>query len=219
MILNDLQIFLLSVNTYDPPHTLSIKRILWNIFVWHANLAFCSRQWELHSLAYPHPHPHPYSYPYPADTCSAAERVEGARSAASTTPSACTGTPRWPAPPRSATSPATPVTRAPSAGECAPHLFLEFPRNVHHFHSPQWTHSCRLQETTITTLPNGGNQNGAPISAVDLGHNPGHNEAPPGYGFLPLNELGQQKRTHPPKFQESLLNWVPGRCYGNKQWI
>ncbi|XP_037717347.1 neuropeptide CCHamide-1 receptor [Drosophila subpulchrella] len=66
--------------------------------------------------------------------------------------------------------------------------------------------SCRLQETTITTLPNGGNQNGAPISAVDLGHNPGHNEAPPGYGFLPLNELGQQKRTQPPKFQESLLN-------------
>ncbi|XP_016947889.1 neuropeptide CCHamide-1 receptor [Drosophila biarmipes] len=70
--------------------------------------------------------------------------------------------------------------------------------------------SCRLQETTITTLPNGGNQNGAPISAVDLalpvGQAPGHNEAPPGYGFLPLNELGQQKRSHPPKFQESLLN-------------
>ncbi|KAH8358167.1 hypothetical protein KR084_006510 [Drosophila pseudotakahashii] len=66
--------------------------------------------------------------------------------------------------------------------------------------------SCRLQETTITALPNGGNQNGAPISAVDLAPAQGHNEAPPSYGFLPLNELGQQKRSQQPKFQESLLN-------------
>ncbi|EDW48332.1 neuropeptide CCHamide-1 receptor [Drosophila sechellia] len=72
--------------------------------------------------------------------------------------------------------------------------------------------SCRLQETTITTLPNGGNQNGAPISAVELAlpvlQAPGHNEspAPPSYGFLPLNEIGQQTRSSPAKFQESLLN-------------
>ncbi|XP_017124327.1 neuropeptide CCHamide-1 receptor [Drosophila elegans] len=74
--------------------------------------------------------------------------------------------------------------------------------------------SCRLQETTITALPNGGNPNGAgigaPISAVDLsmtgGQSSAHHEAPPGYGFLPLNELGQHTRSHPPKFQESLLN-------------
>ncbi|KAH8309609.1 hypothetical protein KR059_012310 [Drosophila kikkawai] len=79
--------------------------------------------------------------------------------------------------------------------------------------------SCRLQETTITTLPNGGNQNGASISAVDLAPlampmvpASGHNEAPPpGYEFAALNEFGQQQqqqhhRSHPPKFQESLLN-------------
>jgi len=77
--------------------------------------------------------------------------------------------------------------------------------------------SCRLQETTITTLPNGGNQNGANISAVELAlpvlQAPGHNEAPapPSYGFLPLNEIVQQTRSSPAKFQESLLNWIPKR--------
>ncbi|KAH8402227.1 hypothetical protein KR009_010498 [Drosophila setifemur] len=71
--------------------------------------------------------------------------------------------------------------------------------------------SCRLQETTITTLPNGGTLNGVPIAAVDLAPLPGvqstcHNEAPPSYEFAPLNEFGQQSRTHPPKLKESLLN-------------
>lgn len=77
--------------------------------------------------------------------------------------------------------------------------------------------SCRLQETTITTLPNGGNPNGAPLSAVDLAplampmvHSSGHNEAPPpGYEIAALNDFGQQQhhqRSHPPRFQESLLN-------------
>ncbi|KAH8233572.1 neuropeptide CCHamide-1 receptor [Drosophila bipectinata] len=71
--------------------------------------------------------------------------------------------------------------------------------------------SCRLQETTITTLPNGSNLNGAPISTTELAlpvmvQATGHNEAPPSYEFSSLKEFGQQSRAHPPKFQESLLN-------------
>ncbi|BFG05040.1 neuropeptide CCHamide-1 receptor [Drosophila madeirensis] len=62
--------------------------------------------------------------------------------------------------------------------------------------------SSRLQETTITTLPNGAqSHNGAPISAVDLTT---HTEVAPGYEFSPLNEYGQ--RTKPPRQQQSLLN-------------
>ncbi|KAH8277922.1 hypothetical protein KR018_010338 [Drosophila ironensis] len=72
--------------------------------------------------------------------------------------------------------------------------------------------SCRLQETSITSLPNGGNLNGVPISAVDLSvpavlQAPGQNEAPSSYEFSALNELGHQSRqSHSPKFQESPLN-------------
>lgn len=70
-----------------------------------------------------------------ADTCSAAELVAAGRSAASTTPSVCTGTPRWPVPPPSATSPAIPATRAPSAGESHPgwNSFFRIVLDIHIF--------------------------------------------------------------------------------------
>ncbi|XP_064542414.1 neuropeptide CCHamide-1 receptor [Drosophila montana] len=59
--------------------------------------------------------------------------------------------------------------------------------------------SCRLQETTITTLPNGG-LNGVPSTAV------AHNEAP-GYEFTPLSDFGPLKASQlAQRLQESPLN-------------
>lgn len=65
--------------------------------------------------------------------------------------------------------------------------------------------SCRLQETTITTLPNGGGLNGGaptPITAVS------HNESA-GYEFAPLGDYGPLKDpqlSHQQRMQESRLN-------------
>lgn len=65
--------------------------------------------------------------------------------------------------------------------------------------------SCRLQETTITTLPNGGGLNGGaptPITAVS------HNESA-SYEFAPLGDYGQLKDpqlSHQQRMQESRLN-------------
>ncbi|EDW02108.1 GH21808 [Drosophila grimshawi] len=67
------------------------------------------------------------------------------------------------------------------------------------YQSTNTQRSCRLQETTITTLPNGGT-NGAPITAVS------HNDMS-SYEFAPLGEFGPLKASQlAQRQQESLLN-------------
>ncbi|KAM8712039.1 hypothetical protein ACLKA7_012544 [Drosophila subpalustris] len=61
--------------------------------------------------------------------------------------------------------------------------------------------SCRLQETTITTLPNGGLNGASAITAVS------HNDTSTGYEFAPLGEFGSLKDSQlAHRIQESPLN-------------
>lgn len=101
-----------------PPQSVPCEGILWNIFAWPANPEPLFR--KLHSS--------------PPDICFAAEQVDGARSAASTIPSACTGTPRWPARPPSVSSPVTLATRALSAGECCSFPVFNLPEPIIYDH-------------------------------------------------------------------------------------